>query len=319
MNKRTLPIRLAPAALLAAAALPFAPVLAQTASPDPTASTASDPALADMAPPTAPVPVLKSSPVVQPVPSTPTVASPPPADAAPQPSTSGRHPPNVSQPARAASAAAPASALHGAAGAPSPEARTSAAPPTPVTSQVPVAARQPVADAASGRMRDLEVGGLAGVLVLGGLAIATSRRKRDRIRPLKIDHVPPEVYWPPVAAQAKPLAFAPTADAARPHVVDASPARPIMANVASDGETADELMAMRVPDTVEGRRALIERIAAAEPDPANPFRSPKARLRRARLIVQAMTHRQQEIDQSTPVVGSEVDQAAIPLAQLADA
>jgi len=42
------------------------------------------------------------------------------------------------------------------------------------------------------------------------------------------------------------------------------------------------------PASVEERRALVERLAFAKPDRANPFRSHKARLHRAKLIVQSL-------------------------------
>ncbi|WP_144095260.1 hypothetical protein [Croceicoccus sediminis] len=49
-----------------------------------------------------------------------------------------------------------------------------------------------------------------------------------------------------------------------------------------------------VPRSAEGRRALLKRLVRARPDEANPFRSPKARRRRARLIVQSLTERLRE-------------------------
>ena len=44
----------------------------------------------------------------------------------------------------------------------------------------------------------------------------------------------------------------------------------------------------RVPEAFAERDALIKRMVAAKPDRANPFRSRKARLRRARLILQSL-------------------------------
>jgi hypothetical protein len=49
-----------------------------------------------------------------------------------------------------------------------------------------------------------------------------------------------------------------------------------------------------VPATMEERSALLRQMAARAPDAANPFRSHKARMHRARLILQARDHRQQE-------------------------
>lgn len=44
----------------------------------------------------------------------------------------------------------------------------------------------------------------------------------------------------------------------------------------------------KLPETFEERDALLKRMIAAEPDRANPFRSTKARARRARLILQSL-------------------------------
>ncbi|QSB44695.1 hypothetical protein IDJ81_00385 [Tsuneonella flava] len=46
-----------------------------------------------------------------------------------------------------------------------------------------------------------------------------------------------------------------------------------------------------LPQTFEERDALLQRMIAAAPDRANPFRSPRARARRARLILQSLGRR----------------------------
>jgi hypothetical protein len=46
----------------------------------------------------------------------------------------------------------------------------------------------------------------------------------------------------------------------------------------------------KLPESFEERDLLIKQMVAAEPDRANPFISPKARLRRARLILQSIGH-----------------------------
>lgn len=43
-----------------------------------------------------------------------------------------------------------------------------------------------------------------------------------------------------------------------------------------------------LPDSAAERRALLDRLVAAQPDRANPFRTPKARRHRARLIMQSI-------------------------------
>ena len=54
----------------------------------------------------------------------------------------------------------------------------------------------------------------------------------------------------------------------------------------SDGAAVE--LPQEVPPTFEGRTNLLKRMVAARPDRANPFKSPKARLKRARLIMQSI-------------------------------
>lgn len=50
-----------------------------------------------------------------------------------------------------------------------------------------------------------------------------------------------------------------------------------------------------LPQTFEERDALLHRMIAAKPDSANPFRSPRARARRARLILQSLGRRFEKV------------------------
>lgn len=107
------------------------------------------------------------------------------------------------------------------------------------------------------------VGAAATLLVLGGVAFAATRRRR--IWEADADFVPPVIERPGMKpAVERPVVAAP--DAAAPSV---------MANTPT-ATTADE------------RAELIDRMVASPPDARNPFTSPKARRRRARLIVQSM-------------------------------
>ncbi|GAA0281745.1 hypothetical protein GCM10009127_23850 [Alteraurantiacibacter aestuarii] len=45
---------------------------------------------------------------------------------------------------------------------------------------------------------------------------------------------------------------------------------------------------VRAPSDPQERKELLERMVAARPDRANPFRSPKSRRHRARLILQCL-------------------------------
>lgn len=333
MNQPIAPLRLAPAALLAAAAIPFTPALAQTAPTDAAAPAAAVPVLPDpvaAAPvvsptPAAPAPVMQSSPVVQPVPtatapavtpaSEPTTAQPPAKRAS---ATAAKAPVKASA---KASPPAPAPALPVASPAPAMAPVEQAA---PASSPAPIIApQQPAAAAVPDRTRDLALGGLAGIVVLGGLATLAWRRRRgdsDAEAGMEAPVCTPAAE-PQVPAEPKPFVFADPAPAVlAPRVSYAAmPSAPLRAEPAGDGETAGELMRMQVPGTPEGRRALIERIALAEPDEANPFRSPKARLRRARLIVQGMARRQEQADDgAAPGIASPA-RVSEPVPELTDA
>lgn len=155
----------------------------------------------------------------------------------------------------------------------------------------------------------LTMAGGAAALGLGfiGLFMAGSARRRRRERhgatvaimdersamPLRNDpaRVPDAAVAPNEAIPAEPRPVA--AQRRQPNVtyggskwddagfVNASPAVAVLPT----GE---------LPRSAEGRRALLERLVCAKPDEANPFHSPKARRRRARLIVQSLTQRLRE-------------------------
>jgi hypothetical protein len=323
MNQPIAPLRVAPAALLAAAAIPFTPALAQTAPTDAAAPGAAVPVLPDpvAAPPevtpapAAPAPVMQSSPVVQPVPTATAPAVTPASEA------TTAQPPAKRASATAAKAPVKASAK---ASPPAPAPVPPVASPAPASSPAPIIApQQPAAAAAPDRTRDLALGGLAGIVVLGGLATLAWRRRRgdsDAEAGFEAPVYTPSAK-PQVPAEPKPFVFADPAPAVlAPRVSYAAmPSAPLRAEPAGDGETAGELMRMQVPGTPEGRRALIERIALAEPDEANPFRSPKARLRRARLIVQGMARRQEQADDgAAPGIASPA-RVSEPVPELTDA
>lgn len=114
----------------------------------------------------------------------------------------------------------------------------------------------------------IPVGAAATLLVLGGVGLALSRRRRPYEE--DVDFVPPVATRP---------AFRP------------QPERRVAPPVAPERLTApDFAMAPPLRSDAE-REALIERITAAAPDEANPFTSRKARRRRARIMVQSMTAR----------------------------
>lgn len=145
-------------------------------------------------------------------------------------------------------------------------------------------------------------GGLAVALGLAGLLMAGASRRRRAARP----GAATPVQTAPIEPRAQPVRTAPAAPAApvaapalRPgpgFVVTASNPAPTYASKwHSDGyvnaSPAAPVAGRSVPNTPEGRKALIDRLVRARPDPTIPFTSSAARRRRARLIVQSLQHR----------------------------
>ncbi|WP_066555348.1 hypothetical protein [Croceicoccus bisphenolivorans] len=146
---------------------------------------------------------------------------------------------------------------------------------------------------------DLAMAG--GALALGfgfvGLFMAGASRRRRRARPGVA-----EVRHEPVVTPVRDAADGRVADN-RPAAA-ATAATPVFALSHSVGKdpyvskwddpayvTASPTVGVAgrsVPNTPQGRKALIDRLVRARPDRTNPFRSPSARRRRARLIVQSL-------------------------------
>jgi hypothetical protein len=81
-----------------------------------------------------------------------------------------------------------------------------------------------------------------------------------------VDHAP---YVPATAAATTPV--------------------PVMAMSPAQSRTSGEVILPReMPQTFAERDRLLRKMIAAKPDRANPFRAPKARARRARLILQSL-------------------------------
>lgn len=277
MTQTTHPLRLAGSAVAAALAIHAIPAIGQAlpgASPVPADPVIVVPDLAPVAAPPAPAEPVVAEPVAPP----PAVVAAP----APQPTRTA---------VRAAEASRPASL---------PPARTSpteeqtapeativqdVVPLPPVTSVAPVSA-DPVVQAPAERnvsqawIAALAALGAAVLLLLGwfGLRRSPSSRAPRRYRSQVV---------PPVAA--------PRTDDVRTEVEVhqtlpfARPPGPVHANLAPDGAAVALPRAM--PETYAERDALLRRMIAARPDRANPFHAPRARARRARLIMQSLGHR----------------------------
>lgn len=146
----------------------------------------------------------------------------------------------------------------------------------------------PLADEQQTDMTEALAKMLAGLLVVGGaIAAFVALRRRSRAEAHMDEAVaisaPPhrtETRSPATAAHTIPAA-APLAEPGMAH----SGVTPAPAPLASGGAIALPRVA---PTDPEERGELLRRMVEAEPDRANPFTSPKARLRRARLILQSL-------------------------------
>lgn len=151
---------------------------------------------------------------------------------------------------------------------------------------------------------------LIALLAAGGIGAGTylMLRSRSRRRASTTAQIAPVRPRQPAPSAAEPVFER------EPQVtaLDAAPARAIPAartapqaaafagNYASyRPEPASDRSAVPLPDelpqTFEERDALLHRMIAAKPDRANPFRSPRARARRARLILQSLGRRFEKV------------------------
>jgi hypothetical protein len=289
MMKRNHTSLCASAAIAAALALGSTPLFAQAidapiaAVPDPVpAMTTSAPVPTSDLPPAQPEIVV---PTIEP-------AAPPPAVAR--------------EPARPAATASRTAAPAPAARRPVTTTTTTAPAPPPVISTAePIAAPAPVApiaepaaaadvpadiapaDTSSDNSMLYALAAVFGVLAVFALALwgffAIGRRRTPAER------VAEPVVERPIVAEPVPMVAEPTPMAAAPRTW-ANP-RPAAAPVAAAGLShsgAAVSLPRKVPDTFEERDALLKRMIAAKPDRANPFVGYKARLRRARLILQSL-------------------------------
>lgn len=288
MTQKLHTARTAPAAIAAVLALTATPLAAQEAAPTivlPEAAPAAAPAQPTIVLPTTapePAPSAVSSPVVQEVPAAEAPAAAPAATTAAAPSARTAAAP---QPAPRAAAPVPVAA------APLPAAPLNEVPAAPPADVAPIAAApveapvEPAAVAANDGA-EANTGLIAGgaVIGLGLLGLLAFRRRKHG--PTEPTNEIPIVRKPRV--EAEPVAAAPqTVEpvAATPIRSDV-PRRPAAATAAYGSGAL--ILPNRVPDSFEERDSLLRRMVAAQPDRANPFRSPKARFRRARLIMQSL-------------------------------
>jgi hypothetical protein len=133
---------------------------------------------------------------------------------------------------------------------------------------------------------------LAGIIPLGFAIFAFMwfRRRSRRTGYVPMQPVERPVERTPVGAIAPPTT-ASLVDHA-PYVPAAAAATtpvPVMAMSPAQSRTSGEVILPRqLPETYAERDALLRRMIDAKPDRANPFRAPRARARRARLILQSL-------------------------------
>lgn len=275
--------RSATTAIAAVLALTAAPALSQEASAPPLDGpivnvepvAPSSPVAAPVAAPT-PVFVLPDFPVEEPAPVVEAQeAAPPVAEPAARSQTVASEPATRAAPA---AVAAPATV--------EPEPVAAAGPPAeedfmPVAAQ-PQAEPFALAGPTPERSRDITgylIAAFVALLALIGALIAfAARRRRRSSRALVREAERARKPEPrPVAAVPEPAPMAvPVTE------LDRAPARPLR----SPGAAVP--LPARVPETFAERDALIRRMIDAPPDRANPFTDRRARLRRARLILQSL-------------------------------
>lgn len=316
INNRTLSSS-ATMAISAVLALVSTPALAQTADPVVAAPVAAAPAPAT---PAIVIPEVTTAPTATEPQSAPQIAPTPqevaatPAETAPATTRTTVRESAARAQRTAPRAAAPVAVAAPVAAIPAARTITPAVAPATIAPENPIAqpSARPVTATATPPASEsanwaLPIGALA-LLGIGGVAVAASRRRRvmpyDVAEPEYVTN-PPEA---PAAVTTPATAMADTAlePVATPVVTPPSGTRfanLLSADFAEDGP---------VP-TGEAREALLERMAAAAPDEANPFKSPQGRRRRARLILQARENRWAEREVETPVVAPVRRQQAAPV------
>lgn len=231
--------------------------------------------------------VMTSSPVVQETPPEPSPAPEPEASAAPAPATAARAtaaPVRATAPVERAAAAVPSPATPIAPAVDADQAVAPvAAPVDPVAAPVPVDTTDRAIPANDPTEALLPA--LIAAIAVGGLAIwgfvAIGRRRRPYSKAAAVPVVERRVITPP---QPQPVAAEPVAARFAPVTPLASP-RPAEALTHTGASVA---LPRTLPATFAERDALLRRMIDARPDRANPFRSRKARARRARLIMQTL-------------------------------
>lgn len=238
-------------------------------------------------PPAATTPPMESVPVVQAIPPSepePTVPEPA-AEEQPAPTPSAREAAPAVSPVTTRTAVAPTAA------APSPD--ISAVVPDVVPPSAPAMAEPVAQDSAAvpserNPIQPISLALWAALilaLAVGALIAFGRRRKQDRAN-VQVVERPPLAQSAPVpepvrTAPPEPIRYAESV----PFVLPA----PLSGGLPHTG--ASVALPRTVPESFEERDALLKRMIEAKPDRANPFRSRRARAKRAKLILQSLGKR----------------------------
>ena len=286
MMKRNNTRLCASAAIAAALALPFAPLVAQAAAP---AAGTSAPVLVipqTTAPPAPAQTIVLPTELPEPAPPETTVTAPEPATSATRTTTTRTERAAAPAPAPRARAAAPADP------APAPvaeevEPAVSAVPADTAEPIAPLAASEPVAVETPARNDNALQFGIAVIAAIAALVLAIwgfiaigRRRSADRQAAMIIER--------PVVERREPVAAEPVEVASPSPAPSVSPLRPATPAPSMAHSGAAVPLPSQMPATFEERDALLKRMIAAKPDRANPFTSPVQRRKRARLILQSL-------------------------------
>lgn len=183
-----------------------------------------------------------------------------------------------------------------------------ASPESAMAPVAPVAAPETLAENASdGNMALAGLVGLLALVALGGAGFMLMRRRKP-VAETEMELAEAEIMEPTRPINAPPAAVAqtyapeapeaPVYRAPEPAVVHASPApldangnpvSPFVYNPVYQGKRPEDRPVFTMPagpiPTGERRSALLMQMVAARPDAANPFTSPKWRMRRARSLL----------------------------------
>lgn len=248
-------------------------------------------------PPAAATPPMESVPVVQAIPPS------EPEPAAPQSATEEEPSPATRPAASRVTAPAettPAEATLEATVAPSPDA--SAVVPDFTSSTVPPVSEPVAQDSVSVAGEEDSTGQIAVallaalILALGaGAFLAFGRRRKRQTASVPVVERPPLAQARIVPeVQAEPVRTAAPEPVSREPIRNVEPVTFVSSTPVTGGlphAGASVALPRTVPESFEERDALLKRMIAATPDRANPFRSRRARAKRAKLILQSLGQR----------------------------